>query len=67
MYNNHIKGKEKQKMTKNFYEKNYASFIPVIRQCECKDFRFCHNLCPIRDACEYYYTNNDEKFDKEEE
>ena len=36
-------------------EKNYEYLVLVIEKCECKDFRFCNNLCPIRDACEYYY------------
>ena len=54
-------------MTKDFYEKNYESFVPVVEKCECKDFRFCNNLCPIRDACVYYYTGDDETFDEEEE
>ena len=54
-------------MTKDFYEKNYEYLVLIIEKCECKDFRFCNNLCPIRDACEYYYTGDDEMFDKEEE
>ena len=54
-------------MTKSFYEKNYVSIVPVIEKCECKDFGFCNNLCPIRDACLYHYTGDDETFDEEEE
>lgn len=55
-------------MTKDFYEKNYKTFIPIIEKCECEDFSFCNNnLCPIFDACEYYYTGDDKKFDEEEE
>lgn len=53
-------------MTKNFYEKNYESFIPIIDECECKDFRFYNNSCPIRDACLYYYTGDDVEFCGEE-
>lgn len=54
-------------MTKVFYEKNYESLISLIEKCECKDFRFCNNLCPLRDACLYYYTGDDSEFEKEEE
>lgn len=35
--------------------------------CECEDYRFCNNLCPLRDVCKYYYTNDDKGFEKEEE
>lgn len=52
-------------MTKDFYKKNYESFVPIIEKCECKDSSFC-NLCPIFDACEYYYTGDDEGFEEEE-
>ena len=53
-------------MTKDFYKKNYKTFIPVIDKCECEDSRFCANLCPIKDACLYYVTGDDEMFDEEE-
>ena len=54
-------------MTKDFYEKNYESFVPLMEECECEDLRFCNNLCPLRDACLYYYTGDDTQFDREEE
>lgn len=54
-------------MTKDFYEKNYKTFISLMEKCECEDARFCGNLCPIKDACLYYYTGFDTQFDEEEE
>lgn len=54
-------------MTKDFYEKNFDPLVSLMEMCECEDSRFCNNLCPILDACEYYYTGDDEMFDEEEE
>ena len=54
-------------MTKDFYEKNFDPLISLMEMCECEDSRFCNNLCPLRDACLYYYTGDDTLFDEEEE
>ena len=55
-------------MTKDFYEKYFDLIVSLIEMCECEDFRFCNNnLCPLFDACEYYYTGDDTLFDGEEE
>lgn len=54
-------------MTKDFYEKNYESFVPLMEECECEDSRFCNNLCPLREACGYFFTGDDTLFEEEEE
>lgn len=53
-------------MTKDFYEKNYKAFVPIIESCEDITPEFCDD-CPIGDACLYYFTGDDSEFRKEKE
>ena len=52
-------------MTKDFYEKNYDPITSLIDMCECEDSRFCNNLCPLHEACGYFFTGDDTLFEEE--